>query len=167
MLLAYRFPVASYAYDPTVTAGVDELTSISQGGTTNYAYTTDGQTSQRGSDTLTWNGWGELTGGTFAATSVTYTRDALGNLRQRSSGTNTTRYLYAGTSTPIFETNASGTITEANADGTTGDLAHYAGPSESSVTQRHQSHSNAFSTRTIKESESWFSEHWRGSAIVQ
>lgn len=126
--------VASYAYDPATTAGVDELTSVTQGSTRTFAYTNDGQTNQRGADTLTWNGWGQLNGGIFAGTTVTYSRDALGNIRQRVSGSSTTRYLYAGTDTPLFETDASGTITEADADGTSADLAHYAGPPTTGTT---------------------------------
>jgi RHS repeat-associated protein len=128
--------VATYTYDPNTTAGVDQLTSVTQDSTRTFAYTADGQTSQRGSDTLSWNGWGQLSGGSFAGASVAYARDALGKVRQRVSGASTTRYLYAGTATPLFETNASGAITEADADGTSADLAHYAGPPASGTTVR-------------------------------
>ena len=117
--------VATYTYDPAQTQGVDQLTHVTQGSqTTTFAYNADGETTQRGTDTLTWDGWGRLSGGTFAGTAVTYSFDAAGFRRQRVAGTSTTRYLHGG----LFETNGSETITLADVDGVAGDLAHYAGP---------------------------------------
>jgi RHS repeat-associated protein len=56
---------SSYSY-PTG-QGVDELGSVSGNGvTTPYTYTADGQVSQRGGDTLNWDGQGRLVGGSFS-----------------------------------------------------------------------------------------------------
>jgi RHS repeat-associated protein len=127
--------VGSYSYNAASTPGVDELTSVTQSGSTQtFAYDSDGRTTQRGSDTLTWNGWDELASGSFGGLSISYQRDALGNVRQRTGGGTTTRYLYAGTDTPLFETNTSGAITETDADGTSADLAQYGGPPTSAST---------------------------------
>ena len=123
---------ASYTYDPTTTAGIDELTSQT-GPTRSFSYDSDGRTTARGSDTISWDGWDRTTGGTFGGTTVTYTYDAAGNLRTRAAGS-TTRYLYGGTHTPLFETNSSGTITLTYIQGPAGDLAHYAGPPASGST---------------------------------
>jgi RHS repeat-associated protein len=117
--------VETYTYDTGQTPGLDELTSVTRGGaTTTFVYTSDGQTSQRGSDTLSWDGRGRLSGGTFTGTSVAYGFDAVGFRRQRAGAGTTVRYLHGG----LFETDISGTITLADIDGVEGDLAHYSGP---------------------------------------
>lgn len=117
--------VASYTYDPTQTAGVDQLTSVNESGVTRtFAYNADGETSLRGADTLNWDGWGRHSGGTFAGTSVSYGFDPAGFRRSRTGGGTTTRYLHGG----LFETTPAGTITLSDADGPEADLAHYAGP---------------------------------------
>jgi RHS repeat-associated protein len=116
--------VSTYTYDPTQSAGVDQLTTTRIGATTtSYGYNGDGAVTQRGADSLSWDGWGRLSGGTFAGKSVTYTFDPSGFRRQRSSGSTTTRYLLGGT----FESNPSGAITNADIDGPQADLAHYSG----------------------------------------
>ncbi len=116
---------ANYTYDPAVTAGLDQLTSVTQaGGTTTYSYDADGNTTSRGSDTLNWDGWGRHTGGTFGGSTVSYSFDPLGVRRQRVSSGTTTRYLLDG----LFETNATGTITLTDVEGPASDLAHYQGP---------------------------------------
>ena len=124
--------VASYIYDPAQTPGLDELTSVTKSGqTTTFAYTSDGQLSQRGSDTLAWDGRGRHSSGTFSGTTVSYSFDATGFRRQRVSGSSTTRNLLGG----VFETNASGTITNTDVDGLApADVAHYAGPPTTSST---------------------------------
>jgi RHS repeat-associated protein len=104
--------------------GVDELTSV---GSTNYVYNDDGELTQRGSDTLSWDGWGRLSGGNFSGGSIGYGFDAAGNRRQRVTIGKTTRYLYAGGSN-LFETDGSGAITQTYVEGAGYDLAHYAGP---------------------------------------
>jgi RHS repeat-associated protein len=77
-------PVATYAYDPNLTPGVDQLSSVTQGGQTRtFTYNADGEATQRGSDTLQWDGRGRLKGGTFAGRSMTYSFDAAGFRRQR------------------------------------------------------------------------------------
>jgi RHS repeat-associated protein len=77
-------PESASAYDPATTAGVDQLTSVAQGGqSTAYRYDTDGEMTQHGPDTLTWDGRGRNTGGDLRGTQVTYTYDAAGDMRQR------------------------------------------------------------------------------------
>jgi RHS repeat-associated protein len=115
--------IASYSYDPSVAAGVDQLSSQT-GPTRSFAYDSDGNMTARGSDSLSWDGWGRHSGGTFAGTSVSYGFDATGFRRSRTSGSATTRYLLGG----LFETDSSGTITDSEIEGPAGDLAHYAGP---------------------------------------
>ena len=116
--------VSTYTYNPATTPGLDQLTSVTAGGnTTNYAYTSDGQVKTRGSDTLTWDGRGRHSGGTFSGTTVTYSFDATGFRRQRVSGSTTTRYLLMG----LSETDGSGNLTLTAVEGVAGDLAHYAG----------------------------------------
>jgi RHS repeat-associated protein len=117
--------VATYTYDPTTTPGMDELTSITRSGqSTGYSYSSSGNTTARGSDVLTWDGRGRLSGGTFSGTSVSYSFDALGFRRARTTGGQTTRYLLGG----LFETTSTGTVTGSATDGVQGDLIHYAGP---------------------------------------
>jgi len=77
-----------------------------------------------GADTLSFDGWGRLAGGSFAGQAVIYSFDAAGFRRQRISGTATSRYLLGG----LFETDAAGTIALTGVSGPAGDLAHYAGP---------------------------------------
>jgi RHS repeat-associated protein len=134
---------ATYSYDPTSSnsQGVDQLTSVSSGAsTTNYHYTRDGQVDcegatvssscSSGTDKITWDGWGRISGGTFGSTTVGYTYDPAGNLKTRTSasGSSTTNYLLGD----LFETNASGTITQSYIDGPAGDLMSFAGAPSSS-----------------------------------
>lgn len=126
---------ASYTYNPATTPGLDELTSIDQGGnTTNYSYATDGdgQVSGYGTTSLSWDGWGRLKAATVGSNTITYTYDPTGALKSRSSSSpaTTINYLLGD----LFETNASGTITTSYADGPAGNLASYAGPPTSSAT---------------------------------
>lgn len=96
---------------------------LDTGPTRSFSYDTDGEMTARGSDTISWDGWGRTTGGTFSGTAVTYVYDAAGDLRSRSRSGQTLRYLLGG----IFETHGSGTLTTSYADGPVGDLATYAG----------------------------------------
>ncbi len=66
-------------------------TPPSGGPATSYSYTSDGQVSQRGSDTLTWDGWGRLSGGSFNGQTLSYGFDALGFRRSRT-GTGSVGY---------------------------------------------------------------------------
>jgi RHS repeat-associated protein len=116
--------VASYGYDPTVTPGIDQLTSVITGSTTTFGYDTDGETTTRGSDTISWDGRGRHNGGTFGGTTVSYGFDATGFRRQRVAGSATTQYRLNG----LFETDGSGTITLTSVVSPEGDLAHFAGP---------------------------------------
>lgn len=128
--------VAQFTYDPANgnSRGVDQLTSVTRGGeTTTFAHTADGQISEYGEDILTWDGWGRMTGGTFAGTSVSYGHDAMGRLRTRTSSGVTTRYLYVSAADgSVFETDTSGTIQLTGIGGPGGDLAHYEGPPSTS-----------------------------------
>lgn len=123
---------ATYAYTPATNPGVDQLTSVTTGsGTTNYAYTADGQVKSYGTSTLTWDGWQRVSGGTFGGTTVTYKYDPSGGLRTRTSSNGAyTRYLLGD----LFETDATGHITTAYVDGPNGDLAQYNGPPAASST---------------------------------
>ena len=114
---------ATYTYSSTV---LDQLSSVTQGGTTNYGYTSDGQQNAKGSDSMTWDGRGRMSGGTFSGTSESYGFDATGQTRQRVSGTSTIRYVYAGEL--AYLTDGSGTITTSDIAGPSGDLNEYAGP---------------------------------------
>jgi RHS repeat-associated protein len=127
---------ASYSYDQTNpnSPGLDQLTSVNQGSQTNYTYNTDGEVSQRGSDTISWDGRGRMTGGTFSGTTVSYGFDAAGRRRSRNAAGKTTHYLFAGTDSPLFETDAGGTVTQTYVDAGGSDLAHYAGPPTSGTT---------------------------------
>jgi RHS repeat-associated protein len=113
--------VASYAYDPNK---LDVLASVTQGGTTSYAYDADGNTTGRGSDALTWDGRGRHSGGTFAGTTVSYGFDASGFRRLRTGAGVTTNHRLGG----LYETNTSGTVLNSATAGPAGDVAHYAGP---------------------------------------
>jgi RHS repeat-associated protein len=69
-------PDASYSY---TTSALDELASVTKSGVpTNYSYTGDGQVNGRGSDSLTWDGRGRITGGSItpANLNVQYKIDA-------------------------------------------------------------------------------------------
>jgi RHS repeat-associated protein len=112
---------ASYTYDPSSAPGVDELSSV---GTTDYAYNSDGEVTSYGSTTLSWDGWQRLAGGTFGTTPVTYSYDAAGALRTRTSGTTVTDYLLGD----LFETSGGSTPSTSYTDGPAGDLAQYQGP---------------------------------------
>jgi RHS repeat-associated protein len=118
---------ASYTYTPGTTPGLDELTSQT-GPTRSFTYNSDGAMTGRGTDTLTWDGWGRNTGGTYSSTSLSYSYDPAGNIRSRTGASTTTRYLYGGMNSPVFETDTSGTITLSYIQGPDGDIAHYAGP---------------------------------------
>jgi RHS repeat-associated protein len=121
---------ATYTYNPAQSMGVDELTSSTANGvTTNYFYTSDGQVNQRGPDSLSWDGRGRLSGGTFGGTPVTYGFDATGFRRQRVSGGVTTNELLGG----LFEADPAGKITEFDFAGPQSDLAHYSGPPDAST----------------------------------
>jgi len=123
--------VATYSYDPAVTAGVDQLTSVTEGGTTRtFTYNSDGETTAYGDKYLSWDGWGRHNGGTFTSQAVNYQFDPTGFRRQRTSGSSTTRYLHGG----LFETDSSGTITLTDIEGPAGDLAHTAGAPTTGIT---------------------------------
>src|SRR5581483_7405358 len=117
---------ATYAYSPSTTPGVDQLSSTTAtSGTTNYAYTADGQVKSYGTTSLTWDGWGRLSGAAVNGTSVTYHFDPAGGLKSRtSSGGANTRYLLGD----LFETDSTGQVTTSYVDGPAGDLAQYSGP---------------------------------------
>ena len=103
----------------------------------------------RGSDTLSWDGWGRNTGGTYSSTSLSYSYDPAGNIRSRTGASTTTRYLYGGMGSPTFETDTSSTITLSYIQGPEGDIAHYAGPptTGSTVTYLYQDgHGNLAAT---------------------
>lgn len=117
--------VATYTYDPGQTPGLDQMSSATENGQTRtFAYSTDGDMTQRGADTLSWDGWGRHSGGTFGGQAVSYGFDAAGFRRQRVSGPVTTRYLLGG----LFETDATGAVTSSDIRGTRGGLARYDGP---------------------------------------
>ena len=129
----------TYTYNPSVTPGLDQLTSkTASGTTTSYTYTSDGQLKTRGADTLSWDGNGRHTGGTFGGTSVSYGFDPLGFRRSRIGGGVTTRYLLDGT----FETSDTGVLSATDIPGPDGDLAHYSGAPSTSVTVRYQYYDN-------------------------
>ena len=127
-----RTLIASYSYSPST--GLDQLLSVTAGSTTTFGYTSDGQVSSRGSDTLTWDGRGRHTGGTFGGVSVSYGFDPMGRRRNRTSGATITKFLFAGSDAPVFETDSAGMIHRSNVSGPVGDLAHYLGPPQNEVT---------------------------------
>ena len=129
---------ATYTYDPSTTAGLDELTSQT-GPTRSFSYDSDGNTTARGTDSLSWDGWGRLSTATVSGTTACYTYDPAGALKTRSyetsssdcaSPTGTTNYLLGD----LYETNGSGTITTSYVDGPAGDLASFNGPPTTSST---------------------------------
>lgn len=114
--------VATYAYDATK---LDILQSVTEGAQQRtFSYDTDGNTTSRGSDTLSWDGRGRHSGGSFSSTSVSYGFDATGFRRLRSSAGVTTHYRLGA----LYETTSGGTITNTDTAGPAGDLAHNAGP---------------------------------------
>ncbi len=122
-------PVASYTYDPSNanSPGLDELTSVTGGTTTSYTYNGDGETTSIGSSTMTWDGRGRNTGGSFSGTSVGYSYDTTGFLYKRVSGTATTYYSLGGLWEATNPTWSDASVTLTAVDGPAGDLAHYAG----------------------------------------
>jgi RHS repeat-associated protein len=77
-------PNASYIYDPFSAPGIDQLTAVSEAGQTRaFAYDSDGNMTQRGADSLTWDGRGRHNGGTIRGTEISYEFDAAGFRRQR------------------------------------------------------------------------------------
>lgn len=130
VLVGRRKADLGYTYSVSATPGLDELSSVTKSGqTSNYSYDQDGHLTARGSDILSWDGWGRLSGGTFSGSNVSYSFDADGFRRQRVATGQTTRYLLGG----LFEANASGAITLTDADGSQADLAHYSGPPSSTT----------------------------------
>jgi RHS repeat-associated protein len=134
-----RTLIASYTYDPALTPGLDQLSSLTQGAsTTTFTYNADGQVTAKGSSTLSWDGRGRSTGGTFSGTADTYTYDAAGRLRERVSAASDTRFLFSDPGgSSIFETDAAGTITRSSVPGPAGDLASYAGAPGATITYRY------------------------------
>jgi RHS repeat-associated protein len=125
-------PSAVYTYDPATSAGVDELSSVQVSGQPSeaFAYDSDGNTTGRGADTLTWDGRGRLSGGTFGGVPVSYGFDAAGFRRGRTSNGTVTHYLLGG----LFQTDGTGSVLETDIAGPAGDLIHYQGPPTSSST---------------------------------
>lgn len=122
---------ATYSYVPGQTPGVDQLTSVTQAGATRtFAYSADGRTTARGADTLNWDDWSRISGGTFGGSLVAYSYEPIGRIRSRTNGSTATNYLYAGaSSSPAFETDSSGQkITSSPIDGPLGTVAVYQGP---------------------------------------
>lgn len=122
--------VATYTYDPASTPGVDQLTSVTEGGSTRtFTYNSDGDTTGYGNKTLNWDGWGRHSGGTFAGQTAEYEFDPTGFRRTRTSGGSITRYLHGG----LYETDGANAIALTDIDGPAGDLAHYSGSPTSST----------------------------------
>jgi RHS repeat-associated protein len=121
---------ATYTYDQTnpSSPGLDQLTSV---GGTSYAYDAHGRMTNRGSDTISWDGWDRTSSFTPASgTSVSYGFDPVGRLRSRTTANppKITRYLFDGPDeTPLFETDDTGTLTQSYVQGAAYDLAHYSG----------------------------------------
>ena len=127
----------SAVYDQTnpSSLGIDELTSYTDHGVLKlYGYSSDGQTTSRGTDSLTWDGRERMTGGTFSGVALNYTFDAAGRIRSRTSAGTTTRFLYGGGDGSLFDTNTSNVIQNTGVVGPAGDLAQYAGAPATGVT---------------------------------
>jgi RHS repeat-associated protein len=75
-----------------------------------------------------------MNGGTFSGTSLSYSFDAAGRLRQRTGASTITRYLYAGSGASLFDTTTSGTIQNTSVNSPAGDLAHYLGAPQTGTT---------------------------------
>ena len=118
-----------YVYDPALTPGVDQLTSVTRGGaTTSFGYDTDGNVTSKGQDTLAFDGRGRHSGGTFSGATVSYGFDAAGRRRTRTGGSTTTRWLFSGPGeAATFTTDGTAALLQTSVDGPEGDLAHYAG----------------------------------------
>jgi RHS repeat-associated protein len=124
---------ASYTYDPTTTLGTDELTKIVAGSnTTNYGYSSDGQTTSQGTTSFTWDGFGRLSTATVGSNTVTYNYDGADSLSSRvsSSPASTIDYKLGD----LLETDGSGNITTSYIDGPAGDLASFNGAPTTSNT---------------------------------
>lgn len=123
---------ATYTYNRSTTPGIDQLTSVTAGSTTNYGYDSDGRTTSQGTTGYTWNGLDQFATATVGSNTVTYTYDPTGALMTRASSapSTTTNYSLGD----LFETNGSGTITTSYTDGPAGDLASYNGPPTSAST---------------------------------
>jgi hypothetical protein len=96
--------------------------------------------SKRGDDTISWDDWGRMSGGSFDTKTVSYAFDPLGRRRSRVSAGVTTQYRFAGPGeAALFETTSAGAIQLTDVDGPAGDLAQYAGPptSQSTVSYLH------------------------------
>jgi len=130
---------ASYTYDPTNnnSPGIDQLTKITAGSnTTNYTYTSDGQTSNQGTTNFSWDGFGRLKAASVGGNTITYAYDPTDTLKTRASNSpsGTTNYLLGD----LFETNGAGAITTSYTDGPAGDLASFTGPPTSTSTTNYQ-----------------------------
>jgi RHS repeat-associated protein len=127
--------IASYAYDPSVTPGIDQLTSVTvSSGTTTYRYDSDGNTVARGTDEIGWDGRGRHNSGTFGGSALGYQFDPAGFRRERTGGSTSTWYAGAGLFAGTGTTPSTATLTNTDVSGTTGDLAHYAGAPTGSTT---------------------------------
>jgi RHS repeat-associated protein len=129
---------ASYTYDPTQTAGLDELTQVTASATTTqYSYDSAGGVKARGNDTFQNDAAGRLTTATVAGATVSYAYDALDRRRSRTAGGSTVDYLYAlASGAPTFEINGSGLITRYATESTNAVLAEYAAAPTSSAAVR-------------------------------
>ncbi len=126
--------LASYVYDNSTTPGVDELTSVTTGsGSTNYRYNSDGDTTSRGTQTLSWDGRDRLSGGSFATT-LSYGFDASGFRRSRTGGSTSTWEALGGDFEGSGSSPSPSAITTSDVDGPAGDIAHYSGPPVSTTT---------------------------------
>ncbi len=129
--------LATYTYAATGTDndGVDQLVKVTEGGTTTrFHYTPDGDLAERRNDatnalmaTMTWDGSGLSTGGTFAGTQVVTTLGPRGEAKARGSNGRTLEYLGAGST--LFERRG-GAVTRTILDGPE-PLADFTGPAPS------------------------------------
>lgn len=117
----------AYTYDPSVTPGTDQLSTLVDDATTYaYLYDSDGQLLRRGtSPDLTWDGRGRIAMGNFPSGHVDYGYDTLGRKRSRGQGVTTVQYRFAGATQ--FDTTPLATILQTPIPSPVGDLAHYAG----------------------------------------
>ncbi|MGH3064226.1 MAG: RHS repeat-associated core domain-containing protein, partial [Gaiellaceae bacterium] len=109
--------------------GIDQITSQT-GPIRDFSHRPDGEMTQRGSDVITWDGWGRNIGGTYGTNTVAYEYDPLGFRRKREASALTNHYLLGG----LYETNQSGVIQNTDVAGVLGNLALYAGPPSTSST---------------------------------
>ena len=119
--------VATYEYDlqDEDSPAADQLTSVTVGLVTlNFSYDDAGNTTDRGDDTLAWDGRGRHAGGAFSSSTIEYTFDPDGFRRSRTGpGPSASHYLLGG----LFETNGGGSLVSSDVHGPSGDLAQYAG----------------------------------------